>query len=219
MAAKKAAAKASAKRKQSTKQATGSVLDRIIDAGLDEAALSGWRNTTMDAIASRAGVDLGETLMLVPTKAHFALRLLDRADALTMLDVKEVDGDDTPRDRLFEIMMRRFDVLNAHREGYRAVIAGTMRDPSAAPLALCRLRRSLSMILAAAGISPDGLIGLLRIKGLAAVGAYTLRAWVKDDSVDLAKTMAALDRALAQAERLAGFSLHRRREKPGDATI
>ena len=219
MAAKKAAAKASAKRKTSAKKTTRSVVDRIIDAGLDEAALSGWRNTSMDAIASRAGVDLGEALVLVPTKADFALRLLDRADALTIADVKGVDGDDSPRDRLFEIMMRRFDVLNTHREGYRAVISGTMRDPSAAPLALCRLRRSLSMILAGAGISPDGLTGLLRIKGLAAVGAYTLRAWVKDDSADLAKTMAALDRALAQAERLAGFSPFRRRGKTSEAPV
>jgi hypothetical protein len=38
-----------------------------------------------------------------------------------------------------------------------------------------------------------------------------LRAWVKDESADKSKTMAALDRALGRAERVAGG--FRRREK------
>jgi hypothetical protein len=217
MAAKKPAAKSSAKRKVSAKKTGGSALDRIIDAGLDEAGIAGWRTTTMEAIASRANVELGEALILVPTKAHFVLRLMDRVDAQTLAGVKRVESDDTPRDRLFEIVMRRFDALNRHRDGFKSVIYATARDPVAAPLALCRVRRSMAMMLAAAGISVDGLKGLIRIKGLAAVGAYALRAWMKDDSADLAKTMAALDRALAQAERVARFSPFRRREKSSEA--
>lgn len=217
MAAKKPAAKTSPKRKVSAKKIGGSALDRVIDAGLDEAAIGGWRNTTMEAIASRAKVRWGEALILVPTKAHFVLRILDRVDAQTLAGVKRIENDDTPRDRLFEIMMRRFDALNSHRDGYKSVICATVRDPVVAPLALCRLRSSMAAMLEAAGISADGLRGLIRIKGLATVGAYALRAWMKDDSADLAKTMAALDRALAQAERVARFSPFRRREK-SDAT-
>ena len=34
----------------------------IMDAGLGEAAITGWRNTTMAAIASRADIGLGEVL-------------------------------------------------------------------------------------------------------------------------------------------------------------
>ena len=217
MVAKKSSTKASAKRKVSAKKTPGSVLDRIVDAGLDEATIVGWRNTTMDAIASRAGVGLGEALILVPTKARFVLRLMDRVDTLTLSEVKGVERDDTPRDRLFEIMMCRFDVLNGHRDGFKSVIAAIVRDPSIAPLALCRLRRSLAATLAAAGVSPDGLVGLLCVKGLAVVGACTLRVWMRDDSVDLTKTMAALDRALARAERLAGFSSLRRGRKSSEA--
>jgi hypothetical protein len=37
-----------------------------------------------------------------------------------------------------------------------------------------------------------------------------LRGWMEDDSTDLAKTMAALDRALERAERVAGFRGFRR---------
>jgi hypothetical protein len=66
----------------------------------------------------------------------------------------------------------------------------------------CRFDRSGAAMLAAAGISADGLCGLARIQGLKAIHLAALRAWMKDDSADLAATMAALDRALRQAERL-----------------
>ncbi|MEQ9447880.1 MAG: hypothetical protein RLN70_03125, partial [Rhodospirillaceae bacterium] len=122
-----------------------------------------------------------------------------------------VNTDDTPRDRLFELMMRRFDVLNKHREGFRSIITATTRDPCGASVVACRLHHSLSSLLTAAGISTRGFIGLVRIKGLAAVGAYALRAWLKDDSADMAKTMAALDKALARAEAVANFSRGRSR--------
>ena len=216
MATKKSSAKASAKRKSAVKKAPSSVLDRVLDAGLGEAAITGWRNTTMAAIASRADIGLGEVLALVPTKAYFVLRLLDRVDILTFAGVKGIDNDNTPRDHLFDIMMRRFDVLNSYRDGFKSVVAATVRDPAVAPFVLCRLRRSLAAMLAAAGISPDGLAGLLRVKGLAVVSACVLRVWMRDDSTDLAKTMAALDRALARAECLAGFSPFQRRRETGD---
>jgi hypothetical protein len=186
---------------------------------LDEAAVIGWRNATMDAIASRANVRLGEALLVVPTKAHMVLHLMDRVDTQTLSTVTRVEGDDTSRDRLFEIMMRRFDALSRHREGFKSIIKATARDPAEAPLALCHLRRSLGAMLAAAGISADGLKGLIRIKGLGVVGAYALRAWMRDDSADLAKTMAALDRALFQAERMAKFSPFRSHEKPDTTPV
>ena len=45
--------------------------------------------------------------------------------------------------------------------------------------------------------------GLLRVQGLIGVWLAALRAWEKDESEDLSATMAALDRALDQADRVA----------------
>jgi hypothetical protein len=60
----------------------------------------------------------------------------------------------------------------------------------------------MAWMLEGAGLSSTGLHGMLRTKGLTAVWLYTLRAWERDDSADLAGTMAALDRALARAEEI-----------------
>jgi hypothetical protein len=54
----------------------------------------------------------------------------------------------------------------------------------------------------------------LRRKGLLGVWLWTLRAWERDDSADLAATMAALDTALARAGRAAQWLEFRRAEPP-----
>jgi ubiquinone biosynthesis protein COQ9 len=62
----------------------------------------------------------------------------------------------------------------------------------------------MAAMLEAAGISAGGLAGIIRAKGLTAVYLTALGAWLKDDSEDKARTMAALDKALGRAEFFAG---------------
>lgn len=200
----------SAKSSATSSGPEASDLDRIIDAALDEAVAVGWRNVAMSAVADRAGLPLGGVLMQVPTRAHLVARFLDRIDARMLAEVRSVDVGDSVRDRLFDIAMRRFDALNASRDGARALLTGLRFDPPPLAAAACRADRSAAAMLAAAGVSPDGLMGCARVQGLKAVLLYAARAWIDDDSADLAKTMAALDRALARAERLAGVRGTRR---------
>jgi len=68
-------------------------------------------------------------------------------------------------------------------------------------------------MLEAAGIDSSGLKGLLRTKALSAVYLMSLRGWLKDDTADLSKTMAALDGYLRRlepwAERFEGMAARR----------
>jgi hypothetical protein len=60
-------------------------------------------------------------------------------------------------------------------------------------------------MLEAAGISAAGPKGALRAQGAALMFARVLGVWLHDDDSALDRTMAALDRGLASAERWAGF--------------
>jgi hypothetical protein len=60
-------------------------------------------------------------------------------------------------------------------------------------------------MLAAAGISASGPRGMLRAQGLAALFGGVLRTWISDEDPGLARTMAALDRALGRGQRFAGL--------------
>jgi hypothetical protein len=65
--------------------------------------------------------------------------------------------------------------------------------------------RSQQWMLTAADVDAAGPRGMVRAQGLAVLFASVLRTWVDDDDPGLARTMAALDRALARGQRWSGF--------------
>ncbi len=112
----------------------------------------------------------------------------------------ETPSEGSMRDRLFDLIMRRIDFLQLHRAGVLALLKALPADPAVALLLGCASRRSLGWLLDATGIPTAGITGRLRVCGLMAVWLWTIRAWRKDEGLDLAATMAALDTALSRAE-------------------
>jgi hypothetical protein len=113
-------------------------------------------------------------------------------------------AEEPPRERLFDVLMRRLEVLDGHKAAVRSLARSAMCNPGLA-LALNGLAvRSQQWMLTAADISAAGPKGMLRAQGLALLFAQVLRSWVDDDD-DNARTMAALDRALARGQRWSGF--------------
>jgi hypothetical protein len=113
--------------------------------------------------------------------------------------------EEPPRERLFDVLMRRLEVLAPHREAVRSLLRSARRSPPLA-LALNGLAvRSQQWMLTAAEINAAGPRGTIRAQGLALLFGSVLSAWVRDDDPGLARTMAALDRALARGQRFSGF--------------
>jgi hypothetical protein len=128
-------------------------------------------------------------------------RLADMAALGEASGSSETGTGESTRDQLFAMVMRRIDVLQAHRAGVLALLRWLHRNPMTALMLAAATRRSMAWLLEAAGLSSTGLRGGLRTKGLLAVWFYTVRAWERDESADLSATMAALDQALRRAGR------------------
>jgi len=176
--------------------------DRILDAALRIAARDGWRAAALARVAAEAEVGLPALYALFPAKPALLVGLLRRVDRTVLAGVTPAPSDGSPRDRLFDVVMRRFDALQPDRSGLAAIVAAGI-DPLGGLSLLGPFRRSMAWMLEAASIGSDGWAGRVRVAGLAVVYARTFRVWLADDSADLGKTMAALDSGLAQAERWA----------------
>jgi hypothetical protein len=114
-------------------------------------------------------------------------------------------AEEPPRERLFDVLMRRVEILAPHREAVRSLMRSASRNPPLA-LALNGLAvRSQQWMLTAAGINSSGPRGMMRAQGLSLLFGSVLRAWVDDEDPGLARTMAALDRALGRGQRFAGL--------------
>jgi len=213
--------KSKSQKTKAAAQSADGVLPRIIEAALAEAAAVGWAHLSFETLAERADLKLGDVLLHVPTKSHLLARFADHIDHAVFAGVDSVDHSQSAKDRLFELLMRRFDALQTHRAGVVALMAGIFREPCEAAMLMCRLSRSMSATLTAAGLPAHGLMGLAQMAGLKAVYGAALQTWRTDGSADLAKTMAALDKALGYAERAANFMKGRGRkndQSPESAT-
>lgn len=180
--------------------AAPSLADRLIDASFALAAARGWAPLTMADVAREAGVSLADTFDHFRGKSDLLIALLTRIDRQT-LDV-EASAEGSARDRLFEVIMRRFDALQAQRPAVAAILRDLPRDPVTYLPLIPRFAQSMLWMLEAAGISTAAPLGLLRAKGLALVYLSSLRSWLSDDSPDLSRTMATLDKALTRVDSL-----------------
>ncbi len=172
----------------------------LVSAAFSLAAEQGWRHVSPAAAARRAGLDLAATRQRYAGQAGI-LRAFGRLADAHALTGALTEG--PVRERLFDILMRRFDFLQTHRAGVLALLRALPAEPK---LALCLARAtvtSMGWMLEGAGVSAQGLRGKLRKKGLALVWGYGMRAWCRDESADLTATMAAVDKALDRADALA----------------
>jgi AcrR family transcriptional regulator len=181
--------------------ADNEIIDRMTRAALALASERGWRTMSLAEVVARAEVPLLDAYQAVPSKTALLARLIDSSDR-AVLSGGAATMTDTARDRLFDVVMRRFDSLQSRRQGMVAILRDLPCDPPALLCLLPRFARSMAWMLEAAGISSSGL-GSLRIKGLALVYLNALRVWLEDDSPDMARTMAAVDKGLRRAEQLA----------------
>jgi len=180
-------------------------LDALVEAMLAAAEAEGWSGLTMATIAARAEAPLAAALALAPGKLRLLKAYTRRIDAAVVAGSAAPAADESARDRLFDVLMRRFDAMQPDRPALRRIAGDLRRDPLSALCLAPRVMAAMALMLECAGIDASGPGGRLRAKGLAAVYGAALRAWFDDDSADLAKTMSALDRALARAERAAAL--------------
>ncbi len=172
--------------------------DRVIDAALGLAAERRWREVSLRDIAEAAGIGLGDLHGMFRSKGAIVAAFTRRIDAQVIAGTDAEALGEPARDRLFDVLVRRFEALRPHRPALGSIVCDAA--PGAGLAAGCRLMRSMAWSLEAAGIRSSGPLGRLRVKGLAAIYLATLMVFLRDDSADLARTMARLDRALGRAD-------------------
>jgi len=180
--------------------------DTEFDAALVAAAFAmgadlGWRQVSAASAAQRAG------LALTTARERFAHSGMILARFGKFADIHALTGALTEgpvRERLFDVILRRFDFLQLHRPGVLALMKILPFEPGWAAYLTKATADSMGWMLEGVGVSAQGAAGSLRKQGLLAVWAWGFRAWLRDETPDLTTTMAAVDVALTRAEQIAG---------------
>jgi ubiquinone biosynthesis protein COQ9 len=174
----------------------------LIASAFALAAERGWSRVSVPAAALRADLSLARARERFPSKGTILLRFGRLADQAALAHPPREGG---VRDRLFDLLMQRFDVLQTHRGGVLALLRALPVEPDTALLLSLATERSMRWMLGAAGVSVLGVRGDLRAAGLMGVWLWGVRAWRTDETADLSHTMSTVDLALQRAERVEGW--------------
>jgi len=175
--------------------------DRIIDVTLARMASDGWRHLSLAAIADSADMPILRVYRTFGSKQAILRGLYRRIDEAALAELPPAEPAERPRDRLFDLLMRRFDTLRPYKPALEVLRRELRGDPVTILCSGAWLLRSMRWMLEAADISTGGIRGALAVKFTAAAYLSSMQVWQHDDSPDFARTMAALDRRLRRIER------------------
>jgi AcrR family transcriptional regulator len=176
--------------------------DALIAALWRVIAAHGWQGLAMRRLAAEAGTDIAALRARFPTRLDLLLlhgRVMDQA----VLAGTIPGQGGSVRDRVFDVLMRRLDAMQPHREGILRLFEDMRRDPAIALALAPHIGVAMRWMMEAAEVEAKSCEARLLALGLAGVWLATIRAWARDDSPDMGSTMAALDSALDRAERIA----------------
>jgi len=169
---------------------------RIIAAAMRLAAQRPWNDITLRQIAEEAGIGLVEMRREFPAKPAIVAAFTRAADDAVLARAAKPSPEQPARDRIFDVIMTRFDVLTPYKAALKSIADSHPMDSAI----LKKAWASQAWMLHAAGVPTDGPLGSIRVAGLGTVYASVAATWLEDTDPGLARTMAALDRRLKRGE-------------------
>ena len=173
--------------------------EKIVNAAMKLAAERGWQALTLADIARTAKLKLSEMPARFSSKTAILAAYAKRIDARVLDEAAAEDTTgESARDRLFDVLMMRFDAMAGEKKALGRIAQDMKREPLSSAALVRPMLQSMSWMLEASGIDSSGIRGALRARGLALIWASAFNTWLDDDD-DQSKTMAVLDRRLADA--------------------
>ncbi|QQR69342.1 MAG: hypothetical protein IPI58_01255 [Alphaproteobacteria bacterium] len=164
----------------------------------------GWREVSAERLAEASGIDAASIRALYPDRGSLLVGLARLVDAQVLSQDILFGAQDLLKDRLLEILISRFEALRPYRPGLREVAECWRKNPveSADEMAASgrQMCRSLMWMACAAraGANPCHMKRVALI--LSGIWVLAFRVWMQDDTHDLSRTLASLDRLLTRSD-------------------
>lgn len=173
----------------------------IMRHGLALAQEKDWNLVSLQDIARAAKMNLSDLRDVIDDKNDILMIFSRWLDGQVLANIPAYkESETTCRERLFDLLMDRFDLLNDHRAAILSILSSFCQEPGQMMVGMPHIARSMRWMCDGAGIDLSGVRGELKLAGVSVIYISALRVWQKDESPDLSKTMAALDKYLTRAE-------------------
>jgi hypothetical protein len=176
--------------------------NKAFEACLAVIEREGWKAFSFSKASQESTIPLHVFHEQFSSPSDVMIHLFQIIDQEILKNLESFEGL-SPKDTLFDILISRFEVSQPYKPVLRRFWGDWMMVPAEAPPLACQGFSSMAWMLEAAGLESRGLKGFMRIQGLMTLYLLTIKIWLTDDSPDLGKTMAFLDKGLLKLERAA----------------
>lgn len=161
----------------------------------------GWNEVTPEKVATAMGLKSDA----LPTTLKTRQDILDYFEHHISNQLNDIfkdvtDNSETRKDQLFDVIMERFDLMTPYKGGLKRLSKTIGLLPKTAMKSMCPFRAMIGNIMRLANLDIHGPVAEIKRMGLTILYLKTVRVWLGDDSPDLGKTMAELDKNLGFAE-------------------
>ena len=176
----------------------------IRKAAFELAQQEGWRWLTSSKVSDQTGIKEGKIKNIYPTKYELIFHLIDDMNKFA-INSKNFSIDDSLHDKLFDLLMARFDFLYPYKSTIQLIVSDSSNNPQFYAKLLIKLKESMTLTLRVIGVQVSGWQGRLKIRGISLVYINSFRVWLNDESLDSGQTMATLNSGLEKANSIASF--------------
>lgn len=167
----------------------------LLDKALRLIAAKGWSAFSLADLATE-GVSPHEVAHTFETKEDVLKAFSAWVSTALSQTPFNFEGEEALQERLFEVMMARFDLLIPYKSASRQIVGYFEGHPLEGTSFLCLLENEMAALLCL--VDRDKTYPPLFTKAMLGVYLLSLRTWHQDDSFDGEVTMAYLHQALGR---------------------
>ncbi len=176
---------------------------RIAAAALDLADAQGWGHIAIESVAKKAKFPAATVETFFPDVFAILKWVLKNTEETVRHTVDGHLGDNW-RDNLMEIIMQRFEIAQTHRAGYATIAKALAKHPKTSRFFVHGFYRTMDRTLKLAGLD-KGKCQPAIVIGFGAIYLSLADTWLKDESADMARTMAAIDKRIGWFEQALNY--------------
>ncbi len=162
----------------------------------------GWEKFSLKKLADKEKISLKEIKNYFSCKNSVVdkFSLMINRNVESKISINDFEGSST-KDILFELIMMRFDEMQIFKGALKKILKDTKRKPVLLRIISSNVLNTMDFYLDLSNSYKNSPIDIFKKNFLFLIYSVSFRAWLSDNTEDLSKTMAELDKLLSIAEK------------------
>lgn len=173
----------------------------VFDCAFRAIDKSGWKEFNLFEVCTQEGIPSAWMRKHCPSKERLIGLLNEAADVQAFEDTKNDQCADT-KEQIFNCLMARLDFFDRYKVGIVRMLNDLPCDPPCLVKFSVDTAQSMEWLGNTMSLGGSFVKSFARANAIAVLWGLTLRTWIKDDSADLADSMAILDQGLEKIKNI-----------------